>query len=114
MKGCTVMKESLQVRTDLAIEAKEMYVENNTPDEKEITGISSREKKVNNIKIVYVDIDQHGAKVLGKQPGAYITIYADGVKKQDTLKQNQAAKVLGEELRKLLLRNNIRPNDTGL
>lgn len=108
------MKESLQVRTDLAIEAKEMYVENNTPDEKEITGISSREKKVNNIKIVYVDIDQHGAKVLGKKPGAYITIYADGVKKQDTLKQNQAAKVLGEELRKLLLRNNIRPNDTGL
>src|SRR5690625_2135524 len=108
------MKQQIQIRTDLAIEAKEMYVENNNANEREIIGISSKEKQVDNIKIVYVDIDQQGAKSLGKKPGAYITIYADGVKKQDTLKQNQAAKVLGEELRQLLLRNNIKPNDTGL
>lgn len=108
------MKQQIQIRTDLAIEAKEMYVENNNANEREIIGISSKEKQVDNIKIVYVDIDQQGAKSLRKKPGAYITIYADGVKKQDTLKQNQAAKVLGEELRQLLLRNNIKPNDTGL
>src|SRR5690625_3221836 len=90
MKGCKVMKQPFQIRTDLAIEAKDMYVENNLKDEKEIAGVSSKEKQINNIKVVYVDIDQHGAESLGKKPGAYITIYADGVKKQDTLKQDQA------------------------
>lgn len=108
------MEQPFQVRTDLAIEAKDMYVENKAADEKEIIGITSKEKEINNIKVAYVDIDAQGAEVLGKKEGAYITIYADGVKKQDTLKQEQAAKVLGEELRQLLLRNNIGPNDTGL
>lgn len=114
MKGCKTMKSSFQIRTDLAIEAKDMYVENNITDEKEITGVSSKERKINQIKVVYVDIDQQGAETLEKKPGTYITIYADGVKKQDTFKQDQAAKVLGEELRQLLERNNIQPNDTGL
>lgn len=108
------MDQSFQIRTDLAIEAKDMYVENQAVKEKEITGIKSTEKEVDNIKIVYVDINQQGAEMLGKKAGAYITIYADGVKKQDTLKQDQAAKVLGNELKQLLLRNNIKPNDTGL
>src|SRR5690625_7992953 len=102
MKGCNRMKPPFQIRTDLAIEAKDMYVENNIKDEKKIAGVSSKERKINQIKVVYVDIDQQGAETLGKKQGAYITIYADGVKKQDTFKQDQAAKVLGEELRQLL------------
>lgn len=108
------MKQPLQIRTDLATEAKDMYVENKAIEEKEITGITSKEKEKNNVKITYVDIDQQGAELLGKKAGAYITIYADGVKKQDTLKQDQAANILGEELKQLLSHNKISPNDTGL
>lgn len=108
------MKQPFQVRTDLATEAKDMYVENKAVNKKEITGITSKEKEKDNVKIAYVDIDQQGAEILGKKAGAYITIYADGVKKQDTLKQEQAAKILGEELHQLLLRNDITPNQTGL
>src|SRR5699024_9289309 len=44
----------------------------------------------------------------------YVTIYADGVKKQDTKKQNQAATILSEELIQLLKKNHIKPNSTGL
>lgn len=111
---CKIMKKAFQVRTDLAIEAKDMYVENKTADEKHIVGVTSKEKEIDNVKIAYVDIDEQGADALGKKAGAYVTIYADGVKKQDTLRQEQAAKILGEELRQLLLRNNITPNQTGL
>lgn len=108
------MDELFQVRTDLAIEAKDMYVEQEATKEKDIVGVISKEKEIDNIKIAYVDIDDQGAKVLGKKAGSYITIYADGVKKQDTLKQEQAAKILAKELEQLLIKNNISSNRVGL
>lgn len=108
------MNDYIQVRTDLAIEAKDMYVEKKETKEQTIDGITSKEKEINNIKINYVDIAEKGAKVLGKKAGSYITIYADGVKKQDTLKQEQAAKILAEELEQLLMKKNIPTNSRGL
>lgn len=109
------MKENqIQVRTDLAVESKDMYVENNQVDENNIPGVSHKERVENNIKISYVEIDDSGAKILGKKAGSYVTVYADGVKKQDTKKQDQAANILAKELENLLIKNKIKPNDTGL
>ncbi|WP_188453604.1 GPR endopeptidase [Virgibacillus oceani] len=104
-----------QVRTDLAIEAKDMYVEKNKEQNDEnIKGVTIKEREEDGIKISYVEIDDEGTKILNKKKGTYITIYADGVKKQDTTRQESAAKLLGKELEQLLAKNNL-PNDaTGL
>lgn len=108
------MDNLLQVRTDLAVEAKDMYVERDTNQTDGLTGVVSKERKVDDIKVAYVDIDNDGANALGKKAGSYVTIYADGVKKQDTLKQEKAAGILAEELEGLLKKNGISANDTGL
>ncbi|MEN2765930.1 GPR endopeptidase [Ornithinibacillus xuwenensis] len=105
---------NFQVRTDLAIEAKDMYVEKETPPEDQINGVQIKEREENGIKISYVEINADGADLLGKKPGSYVTIYADGVKKQDTKRQEEAAKILARELENLLAKNNIAKNGTGL
>lgn len=104
-----------QVRTDLAIEAKDMYVENQeATDQKKIKGVTIKERNDEGINISYVEIDDTGAELLGKKPGSYITIYADGVKRQDTKRQEQAAKVLAKELEQLIVKNNIPVDSKGL
>lgn len=114
IRSCCHLDNFYQVRTDLAIEAKDMYVERETTKTHDIAGVYSKEKKVDNIKVAYVDIDSQGAEALGKKAGSYITIYADGVKKQDTLKQEQAAKILAKELEQLLIKNNVSSDSVGL
>lgn len=96
-----------QVRTDLAVEAKDMYVENQQKTEQEIKGVTIKEREEKGIKISCVEIDETGAELLQKKAGTYITIYADGVKRQDTKRQEQAAKVLAKELEALIAANNI-------
>ncbi|WP_164668556.1 GPR endopeptidase [Virgibacillus doumboii] len=102
-------EERYQVRTDLAVEAKDMYVEKEAK-EQEIKGVTTKEREEDNITISYVDIDAEGEKLIGKKPGSYVTIYADGVKKQDTKRQESAAKIFAKELEQLLEKNNV-PND---
>src|SRR5690625_670371 len=101
-----------QVRTDLAIEAKNMYVKREASED--IPGVKVYDRTEDQIKISYIDIDQKGAELVEKKPGSYITIYADGVKKQDTTKQFSAAKILAKELRQLLRKNNVGKNSTAL
>ncbi|WP_100010586.1 GPR endopeptidase [Lentibacillus sediminis] len=108
-------KVPYQVRTDLAVEARDMYVESEDKSEQEeIKGITIKEREENNIKISYVEIDEEGEKMLGKKAGAYVTIYADGVKRQDTARQEAAAKILARELEKLIADNGISKDATGL
>ena len=103
------------VRTDLAIEARDMYVKEPIQKNRETNiGIRSEERDVNGITISYVDISEEGAKAIQKKAGSYITIYADGVKKQDTTKQEQAANILAEEMEKLLDKHHIPKDAVGL
>lgn len=103
-----------QVRTDLATEAKDMYVEQEQKQSSDIEGITTKDRTVHDINITYVDINQAGAEALGKKAGSYVTIYADGVKRQDTKSQENAAKILGKELEQMLRKNNVSKNATGL
>src|SRR5699024_2860871 len=107
-------KKTYQVRTDLAVEAKDMYVENEQKETSDIKGIRTKERKENDIRITYVEIDEEGAASLGKKQGSYVTIYADGVKRQDTQSQENAAKILAKELEEILKKNKITKNATGL
>lgn len=108
------MDKRYGIRTDLAIEAKDMYVETERKERKTVEGVTTHETIKDDIKVAYVEITESGAKQIGKKPGSYVTIYADGVKEQDTKKQYFAAKVLSEELKALCQKNGIQENDTGL
>ncbi|MFC0299785.1 GPR endopeptidase [Virgibacillus soli] len=104
----------IQVRTDLAVEAKDMLVGRKKKQADNSIGITSKERTEHDINISYVTIDEQGAEKIGKKPGTYITIYADGVKQQDTKSQEYAAKILAKELEQLLNKNNINKDATGL
>lgn len=108
------MDKYKQVRTDLAIEAKDMYTESEKTDEQKIKGVNVKERTEDGIHISYVEMTAEGAKLLDKKAGSYVTIYADGVKKQDTERQERAASVLARELEQLLKQNNIQDGSTGL
>ena len=111
------LNKAFQVRTDLAVEARDMYTETEKITKKKqsnIKGVTFKERNEENIKVSYVDIDEEGGKLIGKKPGNYVTIYADGVKKQDTARQESAAKILAKELEDLLARNHIPANASGL
>ena len=103
----------IQVRTDLAVEAKDMYVDQHKKDKK-IQGVTVQNYEAHKIKITEVDMTEEGAESIGKKAGSYITIYADGVKNEDTQSQDNAAKVLTDSLHKLLEKNNISADKTGL
>lgn len=103
-----------QIRTDLAVESKNMYVEHNSVEDEEIEGVTVKEREINGIKITDVSISKQGEKLIQKKPGTYITIYADGVKKQDTDRQTVAAEILAKELEKLIKNNDITSDSKGL
>lgn len=64
-------------RTDLAVEAKEIYHES---AKEEITGVKTDVFNVNSVKVTKVVIsDEHGEKVLEKPRGIYITLEADNI-----------------------------------
>lgn len=100
-------------RTDLAVEAKDMYVQQNakTADPE---GVQSQERTEDGVQITHVKVDQQGAEQIGKQPGTYITIYAEGVKKQDTRMQAAAQKALAKEIGGLLEAHGIKEGQKAL
>lgn len=104
---------NFQVRTDLAVEARDMYVETKQ-EPSHIKGVEFKEREQDGIKISYVDIDSEGATNIGKKAGSYTTIYADGVKLQDTKKQEAAANILAVELNRLMKKNKIPSDAEGL
>ncbi|MFZ3576484.1 GPR endopeptidase [Virgibacillus sp. DJP39] len=102
--------EEFQMRTDLAIEAKDMYVEQEDTQVDQMKGIKITERTEKDVKISYVEVDETGAKIINKKPGTYVTLYADGVKRQDTKRQENAAALLAKELEALLKKNNLSNN----
>lgn len=101
------------VRTDLAVEARDMYVEKEKPAE-EVPGVTVKDDTYNNVKVSHIEISEQGEKSLNKKPGSYITIFADGVKKQDTKMQSNAANVLATQIVKMMRKNKIEQGNKGL
>ncbi|MBM7554707.1 GPR endopeptidase [Thalassobacillus pellis] len=97
------------VRTDLAVEAKEMVVKDEKTNQYP-AGIEVEEKKVNDINVTYVTIDEAAEEQLGKKPGNYVTLESKAIRNQDTQMQKKLAGVLADELGYLFELNNIKPN----
>lgn len=91
------------VRTDLAIEAREMVLADmeGTVQQGEnlsqIEGVIIKEKDVNDIKISLVEISGEGAKQLNKKAGRYLSLEVQGIRQQDTNLQKQVEEIFAKE-----------------
>ncbi|GAA0340983.1 GPR endopeptidase [Bacillus carboniphilus] len=89
------------VRTDLAVEAREMVVEQQDQEQKEtlseIQGVQIKDREEEGIKITEVIISEAGSETIGKKPGRYLTVEAQGIRQQDTVYQQKVEEVLARE-----------------
>ncbi|SDZ19509.1 spore protease [Proteiniborus ethanoligenes] len=89
-----------QLRTDLAIEAREIFQSKNR---EELRGVEVGVEKNKNYEITRVKIlNEYGEKKLGKPRGTYITIEVPSLKKADQELKDEISKVLAKELKALI------------
>ncbi len=90
----------IEVRTDLAIEARELYKERTN---KEISGVEVDREEDKDYTITRVKIkNENGERKMGKKRGDYITIEVPGLKKADQDLKDSISKVLSKELRNII------------
>ena len=102
------------VRTDLAVEAREMVVEeqNKNIGEKEepisdIKGVVIKEKEIDGIKVSSIEITEEGANAIGKKKGNYLTLEVQGIRQKDTDLQERVQSVFAKEFSHFLTNLNI-------
>src|SRR5699024_2425930 len=76
--------------------------------------VTSKERTVDDIRINRITVSEAGEETIQKKAGTYITIFADGVKTQDTKRQGNASKELAKELMWMMKQNNVKPMEKGL
>ncbi|MBZ4666528.1 GPR endopeptidase [Mahella sp.] len=88
------------IRTDLAVEARELYKEGNIG---EVPGVEVEDESSLNVKVIRVKIiSQEGQQAMGKPMGTYITIEADKLRDRDMDVEDEVSRVLAKELTALL------------
>lgn len=94
-----------QVRTDLAIEARELYQQRN---KKEISGVEVEKDEANDYTITRVKVlNKNGEKKIGKPVGSYITIEVPALSRADQDLKDEISKVLAKELKVLINPNKL-------
>lgn len=105
-KSSSVRKDDGQVgsiRTDLALEARELYQQQNRDY---IPGVKVDEEEVEGVKISRVHIlSPLGQESLGKPQGNYITLEAPDIKNRDPEFQQTLSKIIAQEIKKLVTLN---------
>ncbi len=102
------------IRTDLAIEAREIAIADqqkhvhDQEDLSQIEGVIIKEKEEEDIKISFVEVTKEGAAAIGKKEGRYLTMEAVGIRQQDTVMQQKVAKIFAEEFSQFLKQLGIR------
>lgn len=88
------------IRTDLAIEARELYKEGNAGEVPgvEVEDESSLDVKVTRVKIISLE----GEQAMGKPMGTYITIEAEKLRNRDMDVEDEVSRVMAKELVQLL------------
>lgn len=108
------------VRTDLAVEARELVIEKQGEGNEEernisnIEGVIVKEKEENDIKISHVEITEKGEKIIGKKAGNYLTLEVIGIRNHDTNVQQKVQKVFARELKRFLEKLGIKKDDSCL
>lgn len=89
-----------QVRTDLALEAREKFQKDNV----EVKGVQVKKKELkDNITVTKVIIEtENGAKIMGKPKGSYITLEAPDMADSDEDYHKEISEQLAEILKELM------------
>lgn len=109
--------EKFQIRTDLALEAREMVLEEDKKTNKEakdVNGVFIEEETIDGVKITNIKVDEEGAKRLNKKAGHYLTFEAQGIRKKDTELQEQLEKVFAKKFQSFLQKVGIKKEDSCL
>ena len=89
------------IRTDLALEAKEIY--ESSEKSIEIPGVKVENKELENCKVSIVEvIDEQGAKIMNKEIGKYITLESNLMKFDDDESREEMITYLKDELIEIL------------
>ena len=89
------------VRTDLAVEARELVQTPGEPGKNQgasIKGTEMSERETDGVTITTVKVTPEGAKEIGKKPGLYVTLEVQGIREQDTALQQKVEKIFAAEL----------------
>ena len=87
-------------RTDLALESKEMYDEENNV---EISGVVVDKANKGSVDITRIEItDENGSQALGKPKGNYITLEVPGLRNADSDLKDEVSLALSNELRNII------------
>ncbi|MCM3566553.1 GPR endopeptidase [Neobacillus mesonae] len=117
------MKESIDlskysIRTDLAVEAREMVLAQKSVDQEEnlshIEGVVIKEKDIDNMKISLVEVTKQGEEALGKKAGRYLTLEVQGIREQNTDVQQKTGEVFAKEFAHFLESIGIKKTDSCL
>ncbi|WLR49903.1 GPR endopeptidase [Bacillus tianshenii] len=105
------------VRTDLALEARDMAVERQGQEGQKkntIDGVVVKEHEVDGIKLTHIRIEDKGADITGKKPGRYITIEAPEIRGSDSEFQRRVEQTFTREMVSLMKECGIKDEDTCL
>lgn len=103
----------ISVRTDLAIEAKEIYSKQSKKEN--IDGVNVSSKNEDDVKITRVQIDsEEGERLLGKPRGTYITIDIPKITNYDQESIERVGKALAGELSSIIKKTNFKDDMTAL
>lgn len=91
----------IQIRTDLAVEAKEVYEEAQAGSR--IPGVEVENKELENCKVTKVEIkNEEGSKIMNKEIGKYITLESNLMKFDDDESREEIIEYLKDELKEVL------------
>lgn len=100
-----------QVRTDLAVEAHQLAMEQEKQEES-LKGVVVDEFEEDDILVTKVHIkDEQGGKAVGKLPGKYLTIEAQGLRRKDTEFQSKVTSLFASQFHQFLREIGIKDED---
>lgn len=98
-------------RTDLAVEARELWSEG-AAETTELEGVRATDEFIRGFALTTVEIlDELGEQALGKPIGTYVTLELDALMRREENSFAEAAELLAERLKKTL---NLSPEDSVL
>ncbi len=94
---------TFSVRTDLAIEARELARESHAPETDELDGVEVTTEETDVYHLTHVRIvSETGSELMGKPIGNYITIESEQLKENDVDCHEKIIQLLSEQLRSLV------------
>ncbi|WP_033828363.1 GPR endopeptidase [Bacillus andreraoultii] len=108
--------EKYSLRTDLAIEAREMVVEQKEQEkiDSDINGVIVKERTEQDVIITEVTISEKGSETVGKKPGYYLTIESQAIRDANREFEQTTKNIFAKEFHKFLEKKNINKQSTCL